>query len=237
MNGTNPKSTASIAGHPIHPMLIPFPVVFLVTAFVSDFVFWATDYEIWATASVWFLGAGIVMALVAALFGFTDFIGDSRIRDISDVTSDRQSCCCRPGVHQLVHPIQIRCRGRRLSLGILDFPHHRPAVVVQRLERLGNGLSVSCRSSGYRAKIMSSATRPHTSQVRQLALALLDRPAAQVRAIELEQGVRDQHGVAFRLGPWRSCFHRRRRVGGELETTIDGRSEWRRRSQNLRPSP
>jgi len=51
---------------------------------------------------------------------------------------------------------------------------------------------------------MSSATRPHTSQVRQLALALLDRPAAQVRAIELEQGVRDQHGVAFRLGPWRS---------------------------------
>ena len=39
MNGTNPKSTASIAGHPIHPMLIPFPVVFLVTAFVADLVF------------------------------------------------------------------------------------------------------------------------------------------------------------------------------------------------------
>jgi len=239
MNGTNPKSTASIAGHPIHPMLIPFPVVFLVTALVSDFVFWATDYEIWATASMWFLGAGIVMALVAALFGFTDFFGDSRIRDISDAWQHL--------IGNLVAVVlafinwfiryKFRCRGRRLSLGILDFPHHRPAVVVQRLERLGNGLSVSCRSSGYRAKIMSSATRPHTSQVRQLALALLDRPAAQVRAIELEQGVRDQHGVAFRLGPWRSCFHRRRRVGGELETTIDGRSEWRRRSQNLRPSP
>ena len=52
MNGTNPKSTASIAGHPIHPMLIPFPVVFLVTAFVTDIVFWSTGYEIWATASV-----------------------------------------------------------------------------------------------------------------------------------------------------------------------------------------
>jgi uncharacterized membrane protein len=34
----NPKSTASIAGHPIHPMLIPFPVAFLVTAFVTDLV-------------------------------------------------------------------------------------------------------------------------------------------------------------------------------------------------------
>jgi uncharacterized membrane protein len=33
---------------------------------------------------LWLLGAGIIMALVAALFGFTDFIGDARIRAISD---------------------------------------------------------------------------------------------------------------------------------------------------------
>jgi uncharacterized membrane protein len=82
MNGNNPKSTASIAGHPIHPMLIPFPVVFLVTAFVADLVFWSTSHEIWATASLWLLGAGIIVALVAALFGFTDFFADARIRDI-----------------------------------------------------------------------------------------------------------------------------------------------------------
>src|SRR5215211_2963393 len=84
MNGTNPKSTASIAGYPIHPMLIPFPVVFLVSAFVSDLVFWSTGYSIWATTSMWLLGAGVIMALVAALFGFADFFGDARIRDISD---------------------------------------------------------------------------------------------------------------------------------------------------------
>ena len=82
MNGTNPKSTASIAGHPLHPMLIPFPVVFLVTAFVADLVFWSTGYEIWATVSMGCLGAGVVMALLAALFGFTDFFGDARIRAI-----------------------------------------------------------------------------------------------------------------------------------------------------------
>jgi uncharacterized membrane protein len=84
MSGSNPKSTASIAGHPLHPMLIPFPVVFLVTAFVTDLVFWSTGYEIWAIASMWCLGAGVVMALAAALFGFTDFFGDARIRAISD---------------------------------------------------------------------------------------------------------------------------------------------------------
>jgi uncharacterized membrane protein len=33
---SNPKSTASIAGHPIHPMLIPFPIAFFVATFVCD---------------------------------------------------------------------------------------------------------------------------------------------------------------------------------------------------------
>src|SRR6476646_3347408 len=80
----NPKSTASIAGHPIHPMLIPFPIVFLVTAFVTDLAFWRTGDATWATVSMWLLGAGIIMALVAALFGFIDFLGDQQIRNTTD---------------------------------------------------------------------------------------------------------------------------------------------------------
>jgi len=84
MNGSNPKSTASIAGHPLHPMIIPFPVAFLVTAFVTDLAFWATGSDGWAVASMWLLGAGVVMALVAAVFGFTDFFGDQRVRGLSD---------------------------------------------------------------------------------------------------------------------------------------------------------
>jgi uncharacterized membrane protein len=65
-------------------MLIPFPVAFLVSAFVTDLMFWATGNSAWATASMWLLGAGVVMALVAAVFGFTDFFGDPRIRNLSD---------------------------------------------------------------------------------------------------------------------------------------------------------
>jgi uncharacterized membrane protein len=84
MANGNPKSTASIAGHPIHPMLIPFPIAFLVSAFVTDLVYWFTGDALWATASMWLLGAGVVMALVAALFGFTDFFGEPRIRGLSD---------------------------------------------------------------------------------------------------------------------------------------------------------
>jgi uncharacterized membrane protein len=84
MPDANPKSTASIAGHPIHPMLIPFPIAFLVTAFATDLAFWWTQNSAWSTASMWLLGAGIVMALVAALFGFTDFFSETRIRNLTD---------------------------------------------------------------------------------------------------------------------------------------------------------
>jgi uncharacterized membrane protein len=38
----NPRSTASIAGHPIHPMLIPFPIAFFIATFVCDVVYWQT---------------------------------------------------------------------------------------------------------------------------------------------------------------------------------------------------
>ena len=80
----NPKSTAQIAGHPIHPMLIPFPIAFFVSTFVADLVFWQTHSEAWATATIWLLGAGLVMAALAALAGLTDVLGDSQIRDLSD---------------------------------------------------------------------------------------------------------------------------------------------------------
>lgn len=80
----NPQSTAKIAGHPIHPMLIPFPIAFFVTAFLCDLVFWSTGAAVWATAAMWLLGAGVIAALVAALFGFADFFGNERIRELSD---------------------------------------------------------------------------------------------------------------------------------------------------------
>jgi uncharacterized membrane protein len=81
----NPVSTANIFGHPIHPMLIPFPIAFFVSALLCDLVFWGTRYDIWATAALWLLGAGLIMAALAAVAGLTDFIGDRRIRELNDV--------------------------------------------------------------------------------------------------------------------------------------------------------
>jgi uncharacterized membrane protein len=80
----NPRSTASIAGHPIHPMLITFPVAFFIATFVCDLVYWQTANASWATAATWLLGAGIVMAVLAAIAGLIDFVGDAQIRGSND---------------------------------------------------------------------------------------------------------------------------------------------------------
>jgi uncharacterized membrane protein len=81
---TNPRSTASIAGHPIHPMLIPFPVAFFVATLVCDAVFWRNGNAAVGTASTWLLGAGLVMAALAAVAGLADVLGDQRIRALND---------------------------------------------------------------------------------------------------------------------------------------------------------
>jgi uncharacterized membrane protein len=76
----NPKSTAKIAGHPVHPMIIPFPITFFVSTLVTDVAYLSTARAGFAEASTWLLGAGIATALLAAVFGFTDFLSERRIR-------------------------------------------------------------------------------------------------------------------------------------------------------------
>ena len=84
MNGNDahghPRSTAKIAGHPIHPMLIPFPIVCFVGTLVTDVVYSRSHDAGWATASHWLLGIGLLMAALAAVAGLTDYLGDDRIR-------------------------------------------------------------------------------------------------------------------------------------------------------------
>jgi uncharacterized membrane protein len=80
---SNPKSTASIAGHPLHPMLVPFPIACFVGALACDIMFWDTQTAFWAAGAFWLLGTGVVMALVAALAGLTDFLAEPRIRTLN----------------------------------------------------------------------------------------------------------------------------------------------------------
>lgn len=80
----HPRSTARIADHPIHPMLVPFPIVCFVGAFVTDIVYSQNQNPGWTEASTWLLGIGLVMAAFAAAAGLTDYLGDDRIRRLGD---------------------------------------------------------------------------------------------------------------------------------------------------------
>jgi uncharacterized membrane protein len=75
------RSIASIGGHPIHPMLVPFPIVCFVGAFVTDLVYWRSMSFIWTTFSVWLITAGLIMAVFAAIVGLVDFAANRRIRE------------------------------------------------------------------------------------------------------------------------------------------------------------
>lgn len=76
-------STAAVNGHPVHPMIVPFPIAFLTGALATDIAWLATRNAFWADCSFWLLAAGVVMAAVAAVFGLADFLGDRRVRDLA----------------------------------------------------------------------------------------------------------------------------------------------------------
>jgi len=73
-------STVAIASHPLHPLIVTFPIAFLVGAFGTDLGYWLTSDPFWARASLWLLGAGFIGGLVAALTGMLDFLRIDRVR-------------------------------------------------------------------------------------------------------------------------------------------------------------
>ena len=81
---SHPRSTAQIGGHPIHPMLIPFPIVCFIGTFLADIIYVQSGDNGWASASSWLLGIGLATAALAATAGVIDYLGDDRIRGLGD---------------------------------------------------------------------------------------------------------------------------------------------------------
>jgi uncharacterized membrane protein len=68
------STPASVAGHPLHPILIPLPIGLWVFSLVADLVFltgWGGTP--WKEVAWYTMGAGIVGALLAAVPGLIDF--------------------------------------------------------------------------------------------------------------------------------------------------------------------
>src|SRR3954470_7726358 len=69
------ESRAKLLGHPIHQMLIVFPLGLLAMAVIFDLLAIGLGDGYWSEISYWMIAAGVVTGLLAAPFGFIDWLG------------------------------------------------------------------------------------------------------------------------------------------------------------------
>ncbi len=74
------QSKAAIRGHPIHPMLIHFPVALLLAAVASDAAWLLTGDFFWARAGLWLTGTGALGGWISGAAGVVDLVLVERIR-------------------------------------------------------------------------------------------------------------------------------------------------------------
>lgn len=80
MNSPHPRSTAAIAGHPIHAILIPFPIACFTLTLLTDIAYWRTSNLLWLHFSEWLLFAGLVFGALAAVAGAVDLLVRREVR-------------------------------------------------------------------------------------------------------------------------------------------------------------
>ena len=68
------QARARILGHPVHQILIVFPLGLLATSFFFDVAWLIRGSEQLAVVAWWLIFAGVAGGLVAALFGFVDWL-------------------------------------------------------------------------------------------------------------------------------------------------------------------
>jgi len=80
------NTPASIRRHPIHPMLIVFPIAFWIGSLVCDIIYHVGSQNMfWKAIAFYSMAAGIIGALLAAVPGFIDYLSltDPRTKKIA----------------------------------------------------------------------------------------------------------------------------------------------------------
>ncbi len=78
-------SRAKVMGHPVLPMLIPYPVGLLTTAVVFDIIYLINDRAGFTVAAAYAIAGGIIGGVLAAPFGWIDYFkipADTRAKRI-----------------------------------------------------------------------------------------------------------------------------------------------------------
>jgi uncharacterized membrane protein len=78
--GNLSSSISDISEHPIHTVLVAFPAVCFVGAFITDFVYWRSMSFVWENFSVWLLTIGLVTAGLVVIAALIDFMTNRNSR-------------------------------------------------------------------------------------------------------------------------------------------------------------
>jgi uncharacterized membrane protein len=79
------ESRVKLLGHPVHPMLIVYPLGLLSMAVIFDILYMVFGNRLLPTASYYMIAAGVLGGLLAAIFGFIDWLAlpnNSRAKNI-----------------------------------------------------------------------------------------------------------------------------------------------------------
>ena|SRR5690242_15346347 len=79
------ESRVKLFGHPVHPMLIVFPAGLFTAAVIFDILYLILSKPILTTVSFYMIAVGVIGGLLAAIFGFIDWLGlpsNSRAKQI-----------------------------------------------------------------------------------------------------------------------------------------------------------
>jgi len=67
------RSKVHIKGHPLHPILVGFPIAFFVGGFLSDIIFVITDRVFFTQMAQYLVAGGILFTVIAAIPGIIDY--------------------------------------------------------------------------------------------------------------------------------------------------------------------
>jgi uncharacterized membrane protein len=113
-------SKVKIFGHPVHPMLVAFPVAFYTATLFCYIVYYLNQNIFWFKVAVVANSAGVIMAVVAAIPGFVDWLfipSDSRAK--------------KTGLfHMICNVLALVCFGITAWLQCSNWDEENPAVGI-----------------------------------------------------------------------------------------------------------
>lgn len=74
------ESKIAIAGHPLHAMMVAFPITLAFCTFAADGLYWWTGDLFWPRVGLWSAGVGFCVGVLAGIVGTMELLAVAGIR-------------------------------------------------------------------------------------------------------------------------------------------------------------